>query len=390
MKTSIKRSELYAKVWQAPMTKLAKEFDISDVGLAKVCKKHDIPTPRAGHWAKLAHGKAAQQTPLPEEEDVVIRLQPSAHRLPQVNFKPATVADAGLIAKVIPALPIEELELKLAAHCRNTLAALKKVRPDSSGFLRTRGAKAFTCVISEGTRGRAIPLLDAIEKTINNLGGRWKVDEKSGAVALEFNGELMQFNLTEQYKRTESQAADPNRSWYTPRTFSYQFKGELTLTLEADYRGRKTWSDGKRGLLEGKLSEFAAGVQNAALAIKEVREEQEARNKRWEEEAKLRQEAETKARHFSQFRANLLAEADAWHDFHRVKEYVAHLEGQLANAGPNPHHATALAWMEMAKACTESLNPTVSRIARLQSAPSSDVYGSYYGTFGEPITKPKA
>ena len=39
------RAELYEKVWATPMRTLAKEFGMSDVGLAKVCRRHDIPVP---------------------------------------------------------------------------------------------------------------------------------------------------------------------------------------------------------------------------------------------------------------------------------------------------------------------------------------------------------
>ena len=40
------RQELYEKVWQFPLRKLAVEYDISDVGLAKVCRKLEIPLVR--------------------------------------------------------------------------------------------------------------------------------------------------------------------------------------------------------------------------------------------------------------------------------------------------------------------------------------------------------
>lgn len=40
---TLKRSELYELVWQQPMARLAQTFAISDVGLAKICRKHDIP-----------------------------------------------------------------------------------------------------------------------------------------------------------------------------------------------------------------------------------------------------------------------------------------------------------------------------------------------------------
>lgn len=60
------REELYALVWDRPMTRLAKEFGLSDVALHKICRKHEIPTPPLGYWAKKAHGKPVTNTPLPK------------------------------------------------------------------------------------------------------------------------------------------------------------------------------------------------------------------------------------------------------------------------------------------------------------------------------------
>ena len=39
------RQELYKKVWSTPVVKLAKQFGLSDVGLAKICKRHNVPRP---------------------------------------------------------------------------------------------------------------------------------------------------------------------------------------------------------------------------------------------------------------------------------------------------------------------------------------------------------
>ena len=37
------RQELFELVWSMPMTKLSKQFEFSDVGLRKICVKHQIP-----------------------------------------------------------------------------------------------------------------------------------------------------------------------------------------------------------------------------------------------------------------------------------------------------------------------------------------------------------
>jgi hypothetical protein len=59
------REELYEQVRSEPMRKLAKRYSISDVALAKICKKLDIPRPPRGYWARKEAGKKVKQTPLP-------------------------------------------------------------------------------------------------------------------------------------------------------------------------------------------------------------------------------------------------------------------------------------------------------------------------------------
>lgn len=59
------REQLYEQVWSEPMTKLAKSYSLSDVGLRKRCVKLKIPLPGAGYWAKKQYGKAGPPLPLP-------------------------------------------------------------------------------------------------------------------------------------------------------------------------------------------------------------------------------------------------------------------------------------------------------------------------------------
>ena len=65
---TITRGELYEKVWLAPMVNLAKEFGISDRGLAKTCARLDVPVPARGYWAKLQAGKRVSKAPFPERK----------------------------------------------------------------------------------------------------------------------------------------------------------------------------------------------------------------------------------------------------------------------------------------------------------------------------------
>jgi hypothetical protein len=69
MSYRLTRAELYERVWEWPVTKVAARLRISDVALHKICRKHGIPVPPQGHWAKLAAGKPVKISPLPKASD---------------------------------------------------------------------------------------------------------------------------------------------------------------------------------------------------------------------------------------------------------------------------------------------------------------------------------
>jgi hypothetical protein len=61
------REEIYKEIWLEPIQHVAKRYNISDVGLAKICRKLNIPRPGRGYWAVKAAGKTVPRQPsLPE------------------------------------------------------------------------------------------------------------------------------------------------------------------------------------------------------------------------------------------------------------------------------------------------------------------------------------
>lgn len=55
-----KREQLYKEIWSVPILQLAKQYGISDVGLAKICKRMKIPRPPRGYWAKHSFGQSTK------------------------------------------------------------------------------------------------------------------------------------------------------------------------------------------------------------------------------------------------------------------------------------------------------------------------------------------
>ncbi len=58
---NLTRRTLYDLVWSKPMTKVAEEFQISDVVLKKIYQKHRVRTPPRGYWTKKQAGQSVTQ-----------------------------------------------------------------------------------------------------------------------------------------------------------------------------------------------------------------------------------------------------------------------------------------------------------------------------------------
>lgn len=65
MERQFSRREFFDLMWSKPIKDIAPEFGISDVALAKYCRKHSVPLPGRGYWAKLKAGKPVMAFSLP-------------------------------------------------------------------------------------------------------------------------------------------------------------------------------------------------------------------------------------------------------------------------------------------------------------------------------------
>ena len=70
-----RRTELYEQVWKEPVRTVARAYGISDVWLAKICRKLSVPRPPRGYWIRKRSGWGDKQpplTPVPEGKPVEI------------------------------------------------------------------------------------------------------------------------------------------------------------------------------------------------------------------------------------------------------------------------------------------------------------------------------
>jgi hypothetical protein len=79
---TVSRQALYDRIWTTPITAVCRDYGISNVGLAKVCRRHKIPCPPRGYWAKKQTGKTVRRTPLPSCADPDLQTIETGHEAP--------------------------------------------------------------------------------------------------------------------------------------------------------------------------------------------------------------------------------------------------------------------------------------------------------------------
>jgi hypothetical protein len=116
----VSRRDLYALVWSEPVLKLAEQFGVSDVAVAKACRRYEIPLPGRGHWARIAAGEKIPKTP-----NTVGMLEPCAdgvgiHVSPDQLTRAIGVMDALIKALIDRGCTIELLKEKPTEKLRGS------------------------------------------------------------------------------------------------------------------------------------------------------------------------------------------------------------------------------------------------------------------------------
>jgi len=64
MRKNLSREELFALVWEKPTSEIAKDLDLSDVAVGKLCTKLQVPKPPRGYWARIEAGEKPRRPAL--------------------------------------------------------------------------------------------------------------------------------------------------------------------------------------------------------------------------------------------------------------------------------------------------------------------------------------
>ena len=363
------RQELYEQVWSQPVVQIAPSYGISDVALAKICRKLHIPLPGRGYGAKRAHGHSVRRAPLPQLSNVPV----ITRRRLMENRMPSTAEEKGpelIRIEQLKNLPPDFIPTRGADNQLIVKAGkiLRTARTDDRHILRAPWREACLDIrVSKESLPRALRIM-------GNLIGLLEMERltvtldsaKSESTVVTAFGEQIQFGLIEKVRRFELPAAPP-RSTQHARTLTFANKpidflptGELSVQIWSycSEPQRKVWRDGKRGQLESLLLQCVAGFMRIGLALRrhteELRKEELEHQRRHDEFNELKQQIEAEEARVKQ----LEAAANNWKRAQLIREYVKAAETSATQRGAKTDSSSETRrWIEWATQQADRVDP---------------------------------
>jgi hypothetical protein len=280
--TKVHREVLYKEVWEDPISKLAIRYNISDVALAKVCRKLHVPVPPRGYWARIQHGQHVARPKLP--------------KLPNGGLEEATISPALVRSRILPDAVVKQKEFegnpvhRISIDPNHELHPLvRKTRTILNGRVSgTDKDLPLDVHVGKSSRERALCLLSTMVYAFEERG--FKVEACSGTNSGSFviiNDEPLQFSLNEDTRKPDGRlVANSEQNSDGERVFETRLAFRIHTYRAQGYR--KMWADSARRSLEAQLNDLMPALVELSAVIRKERLECERRNAEIHEEFRQR------------------------------------------------------------------------------------------------------
>ncbi len=363
--TRVSREELYEKVWTEPVRTVAKGFGVSDVALAKQCKRLKIPLPGRGYWSKKAAGKNVRRIPLPA-------LPPNDAVTPRAKTfsPPPVIADPELPGPVPDQVAFEAdpaNAIVVREDVRSPHPLVKATRDVLEGKVdpgnwRDGLTPRLDIDVSKAQLRRALRIMDALIRAFEARG--WKTelgsrdDRKSYIAILD---QRVPFGIRETLKKVVSSPARADRAFgrriNTPRPSTYrdeyhEYSGQLAFVIRYDwgYGVLKSWAESKTKPLEERLGDFIINLVKAAYEDLEASRRRAERERQAQEAAERRREEERRREAEAERVLALVQQSEMWQTSRRLQSYLravrAAAESQPGGLEGDSELGRWLAWAE--------------------------------------------
>lgn len=367
MREEYDRAQLLDEVWAEPVTLVAPRYGLSDVGLKKLCRRLQVPTPARGHWAKVKSGRSIP----PKPRLKAYNGDPRYLLKPLKVHRPRSEATALVDERLATVIAYEQDPAHLinvptrgtrwhplVAATRDGFQAKYK---DNRG-LPLPGGKGLNIAVSDEQRPRALRIANVLVRALEKRGYSLVPGEHHPDV--QMFGVCLSLSIFEATKRSDYVPSDAERAakargeWaYWPRC-RYTPSGRLEIRSGGGYGG--SVKDGTHQVVEDQLNKLIIWMAKRALSILQFREEC-ARA----EELRQAQRREALAQKAIQDAEKekldaLKSAALRWHQAQTIRAYLMALEQDVQSSG-HGLKVDQQEYLTWARAKADWLDPLVQR-----------------------------
>jgi hypothetical protein len=353
------RQELYEKVWSAPTTQVAAELGISDVALAKRCKKLNVPKPSLGYWAKVAAGQ--------KPEKMLLSPTPAS----------AGEAFAQAAEKPLPkSLSLPETTEQLHSLAAELLRALEAAKPSYDKRVWSDKLTLPLVKVSKGTIQQVAKCFHVIVANVESVGIPFsKAQGYSNPGFFRKGNDRLYLGIEEDF--VESVETGRRQNWRSQEDRRVP-SGRLTFSLYCQRysnRDAKQWKDDEKSSLGSLLAEIVAEIRRHFAAAARRRDQEvierekqrlESEKHRREYQAKetIRLAEEKKQKHAASLeaiahaRSEDLMKAAEWWRLHRVTmEFINGCEQRWRGNSAGELTTEQQAWLAWARENAKAISP---------------------------------
>lgn len=194
----LSRKKLYDLVWSEPLLTLAKKYNISDVGLRKICIRMGVPLPKSGYWSKMKAGKTVEAHPLPifheGVQQVTLKLRIEGQEIDEAELSPQMVLQKAIEHDPFLNLSVPDTLFNpdpLVFRAKKSLT--KRQEYYTAGGLLNTGLGEIDIRVAPENVERALCIIDTFIKAMRLRGHEFKVDERESYIVL--GGENVKMTL---------------------------------------------------------------------------------------------------------------------------------------------------------------------------------------------------
>lgn len=390
---AITRESLYSEVWAEPVSRVAPRYGISGVSLGKVCRKHKIPLPPRGYWAKINAGHSPKKIPLPiarEFENYSLPLSRSRtydSNNPDASRKKATTAQERIGFVDVPEL----LESPHPLIKKASKRLRQKSGWDNYKGLRSAPGEIFAFEVTRDAIDRALLIGDTLIKALERQGMKVWVDREKSRTLIGLDETSLTIAISEHVARSKHEVTaaekkaierwqrSPNR-WGTgyhyprPPDYDYHPTGKLTISI-GGYPSR-SWGDTPITLLEERLHQVVAGALDLIAEHRIRAEEQERRRLAWQtEKDRYDRQVELRKQELEQLE-QLKVSASQWLEAERLRQYIDAVEEAAIRNGELSEELKD--WLSWARIKADCMDPLIAVSDAILDGPEPRSPGYYY------------